>query len=130
MAYEFKSAKDDQEDDKTGPTAPDFVPPVLAGGSGSETAVQQQSPSAPSSFVNFDRIIAANKDIAERNANQLTGTLKTNAQGANAALTGVVTTFNNAVAAGTPKKPVPAAAGPKPNPLMTLGMAPKPDAGN
>lgn len=103
MAYEFKRPEDEQEEKPTGPTGP-FAPGFGTGG-GAVQAAPQAAP-AQSKFVNFDRILNANKDVATRNANQLAGALQTNAQAGRTALAGVVGGFNSAVTAGTPQNPM------------------------
>jgi hypothetical protein len=106
MAYEFKRPEDEEKEqgpaDPQGPMAPGSPGGGTASGGG---FTQPAAPAQGTGFVNFDRIMAANKDIADRNAGRLTGTLQTNAEGAKTALTGVVGNFNTAVTTGTPQDP-------------------------
>lgn len=103
MAYELKRKEDEEAVD---PNAPPGTPAVLGGGSALVSgAPAQQQPTSGSQFVNFDRIINANKDAAEKSVANLTGALQTNAKNARGALAGMVGQFQNAVTAGTPANP-------------------------
>lgn len=131
MAYEIRRP-DEEEDAAERAPGPAAAAPAMGGmpAMGGSPGPAGNAPQA-SKFVSFDRILNANRDVAERGAARLNSGLTGDAQKAQDAISSKYGEFNTAVQAGTPKMPAPAQTsltGTAPSPAgtaLTGGLQPK-----
>ncbi len=113
MAYEIRQRPEEDEEKQAGPEGDEggfraAVPGLVGAPPTSALAAPGVSPANPSPeqvgrFVNFDRILSANKDIGQREADALTGRLQKAGQDTEAGLKAQQGQFADKMAAGTPE---------------------------